>query len=50
MGVEETKALEIAIKLTEVGFFELRGSKEDPVFWVPFLYRDALQMVQGPAD
>jgi hypothetical protein len=49
-NVDETTALQIAAKLNEVGFFERRGSKEDPVFWVPFLYRDALLMVQGPAE
>ena len=49
-NVEETEALKIASKLVEVGFFERRGSKEEPAFWVPFLYRDALSLVQGPAD
>jgi hypothetical protein len=44
------KALETAEQLVEVGFFERRGSKDRPVFWVPFLYRDALDMIQGPAD
>jgi hypothetical protein len=36
--------------LVEVGFVEQRGTKQEPVFWVPFLYRDALDMVQGSAD
>ena len=45
----DEKASEIAEKLVEVGFFERRGTKECPNFWVPFLYRDALKMVQGPA-
>jgi hypothetical protein len=49
-GADEPRALEIAGKLTDVGFFERRGSKEEPVFWVPFIYRDALSMVQGPAE
>lgn len=49
-NVDTAKTLEVAGKLTEVGFFERRGSKEEPIFWVPFLYRDALQMVQGSAD
>ena len=39
-----------AEQLAEVGFFQRRGSKERPVFWVPFLYRDALDSVQGPAE
>lgn len=43
-------AYEISEKLVEAGFFERRGSKELPNFWVPFLYRDALKMVQGAAD
>jgi hypothetical protein len=25
-------------------------AKEQPVFWVPFMYRDALHLVQGPAE
>jgi hypothetical protein len=49
-NVSESTALERAEKLVEVGFFEKRGSKEQPLFWVPFLYRDALNLVQGPAD
>ncbi len=36
--------------LVSAGFFEQRGSKEQPQFWVPFLYRDALDMVQGTAE
>jgi len=48
-GMTEAKALTNAQKLAEVGFFEKRGSREQPAFWVPFLYRDALQMVQGLA-
>ena len=48
--VGETEALNRAEKLADVGFFQKRGSKEQPEFWVPFLYRDALKLVQGPAD
>ena len=43
------KAGEIGEKLIEIGFFERRGSKETPSYWVPFLYRDALNMAQGSA-
>lgn len=43
------KAAELAEKLVEAGFFERRGSREAPNYWVPFLYRDALNLVQGPA-
>jgi hypothetical protein len=39
-----------AAALVEIGFFESRGSKEDPDYWVPFLYRPALEMVQGTAE
>jgi len=44
------KTAEIADSLVEVGFFERRGTREDPEFWVPFLYRDSLEMIQGSAD
>jgi len=44
------RAAEIATLLVENGFFERRGSRDDPDFWVPFLYRDALEMTQGAAD
>ncbi|MFZ0889179.1 MAG: hypothetical protein WA005_12060 [Candidatus Binataceae bacterium] len=43
-------AAEVANQLVEVGFFERRGTSEDPQFWVPFLYRSALSMVQGSAE
>lgn len=49
-GVGDPKAIAIAEQLVEVGFFERRGSKEAPEYWVPFLYRPALSMVQGAAD
>jgi hypothetical protein len=48
--VSEAEALSKAEKLAEAGFFERRGSKEEPAFWVPFLYRDALNLVQGQAE
>jgi len=48
--VDKQEALALAEKLAEVGFFEKRGVGNDPVFWVPFLYRDALDLVQGPAE
>lgn len=44
------EATTIANRAAEVGFFELRGPKQDPDYWVPFLYRPALDMVQGSAD
>jgi hypothetical protein len=48
--VSDVEAFARAEKLTEVGFFQKRGSKEQPWFWVPFLYRDALNLVQGQAE
>jgi hypothetical protein len=44
------EAQELGGKLVDIGFFEKRGSKEEPVFWIPFLYRDALRLVQGAAE
>jgi hypothetical protein len=49
-GMDEKFTAELANRLVEVGFFELRGSKEAPEFWVPFLYRSVLDMVQGTAE
>ena len=44
------EAQEVANGLVNVGFFERRGTREEPEYWVPFLYRDALDLVQGAAD
>ena len=44
--VSTDKATKIATKLVDVGFFERRGRTE-PLYWVPFLYRPALKLVQG---
>lgn len=49
-GCSHSKAEDISEKLFEVGFFERRGTKDSPTYWVPFLYRDALLMVQGSAE
>ncbi len=48
-GLEDEKARDIADQLVGVGFFENRGEKRQPIYWVPFLYRDALGMIQGEA-
>ncbi len=48
-SVSPDEARVLAEQLVEVGFFERRGTKQDPAYWVPFLYRDALRMVQGEA-
>ncbi len=36
--------------LVRVGFFQERGGRDNWTYWVPFLYRDALKMVQGTAE
>ena len=48
--VDVSSAEAVARSLVDVGFFEQRGAKHAPVLWVPFLYRDALDMIQGSAD
>ena len=48
-GLTHANALATAERLAEVGFFEKRGSKEEQLFWVPFIYRDALRLIQGSA-
>jgi hypothetical protein len=35
-----------AEELIKIGFFERRGA----AYWVPFLYRDALELIQGSAE
>ena len=49
-GVDESEAASRAQQLVEIGFFEQRGAGEHPSYWVPFLYRDSLNMVQGSAE
>ncbi len=48
--VEPDEARERATQLVDVGFFEARGTRDEPDYWVPFLYRPALALVQGTAD
>ena len=48
--VTEDQASVMARRLAEIGFFEIRGDKESPSYWVPFLYRPALNLVQGKAN
>jgi len=47
--IEEGEAAKTADQLVEVGVFKSE-TKENPEFWVPFLYRSALDMVQGTAE
>lgn len=49
-NVSRDAALNKASQLVALGFFEARGTRAAPTFWVPFLYRDALNLVQGRAD
>jgi hypothetical protein len=49
-GVNRATAIAKANELVELGFFEARGTRNEPTFWVPFLYRDALHLVQGRAE
>jgi hypothetical protein len=46
-GVPKERALEIAKRLVDIGFFEKRGANS---YWVPFLLRPALSLVQGSSD
>jgi hypothetical protein len=39
-----------AEKLVQLGLFERIGTKQAVEYRVPFLYRDALRLVQGKAD
>ncbi|WP_078121481.1 P-loop ATPase, Sll1717 family [Thiosocius teredinicola] len=48
--IDEASARGLASRLVEVGFFEQRGTREAPEYWVPFLYRDSLRLIQGAAD
>lgn len=49
-GVAADEASKIARRLSEVGFFTIIGDKASPSFWAAFLYRPALNLVQGKAD
>ncbi len=53
-GVSRDAAIAKAKKLVEIGFFEARQKRDTDgraftTYWVPFLYRDALKLVQGRA-
>lgn len=50
-GLAAGEAQEYCDQLAKVGFFERRSSAEAGVtYWVPFIYRPALSLVQGRAD
>ncbi len=48
--LDESGASLAAEELVDIGIFEPRGTKTAPEFWIPFLYRDALDISQGTAD
>lgn len=48
-GLNRDETLAKAQSLIELGFFQARGTRAEPTFWVPFLYRDALDLIQGKA-
>ena len=48
--VNAAEATKTAEALTHAGFFEIRGTRDQPEYWVPFLFRDALHLVQGSAE
>ena len=49
-GSSEEDARATAQALVDIGFFELRGDQSHPSYWVPFLYRDALNLIMGTAE
>jgi hypothetical protein len=49
-GVSAEEATTRANELASIGFFETRGTRQAPEYWVPFIYRDALDLVQGAAE
>ncbi|MBI1945390.1 MAG: hypothetical protein HYS27_06825 [Deltaproteobacteria bacterium] len=49
-GISAAEAQAAANQLTQVGFFEKRGTRDEPQYWIPFVYRSALELVQGTAS
>ncbi|MBI3527870.1 MAG: hypothetical protein HY067_07865 [Betaproteobacteria bacterium] len=49
-GISSEEASQQASELANIGFFEARGTRQSPEYWVPFIYRDALDLVQGAAE
>lgn len=50
LGLNEDNTLKVSESLISVGFFERREIKGRTTYWVPFVFRDALEMSQGLAD
>jgi len=49
-SINNDEARLIVKKLVEIGFFEEKGDKQNTRYWVPFIYRSTLKMVQGSVD
>ena len=49
-NVDAGEAEKRARLLVDIGFFEKRGERRSPKYWVPLLYRPALNLVQGSAE
>jgi hypothetical protein len=48
LSLEQTES--IAEWLVELGFFLKKSEKGNLIYWVPFIYRDALKLTQGSAE
>jgi hypothetical protein len=48
-GIEENESLSRASSLAEIGFFDLRASRNEKLYKIPFIYRSYLKVVQGKA-
>ncbi|HRZ28568.1 MAG TPA: hypothetical protein P5295_17290 [Spirochaetota bacterium] len=46
-NINQEEASKIAERLVEVGFFLKKGTKTNPSYWVPFIYRSTLKLIQG---
>lgn len=49
-SVNSVQTSELTDQLVEIGFFQHRRERSPETYWIPFLYRDALQLSQGLAE
>lgn len=49
-GLSKDETMDKVKKLVDIGFFEEKVGAQDSRFWVPFIYRNELAMIQGAAD
>ena len=49
-GLTSDEAMRIASRLESIGFFQRSGAYPDVIWRIPFLYRPALNLIQGSAD